>query len=267
MRTTHQSQKGFTLVELAIVMTIIGLLIGGILKGQELLANARLTATIAQVRSYESAVTTFRDTYSSVPGDMLNAQARLAGCTAVCNPPTAHGGNNVVGLINWTMAGLWPMQAIPINNPNTVPQTETLLFWKHLVHADLISGVMPVSSGFVASEWGVTHPMARLGGGFVVGYADGANPPAGSVGGNNPAGMILAIVTNPNDDLDATGGSKPMTAGRAAQIDRKMDDGRPTTGAVQPFGLTASCFTDAATQSYAEDTTGNDCGIMFRIQG
>ena len=40
-------EKAFTLVELAIVMTIIGLLIGGILKGQELLENARVTSTIA----------------------------------------------------------------------------------------------------------------------------------------------------------------------------------------------------------------------------
>ena len=262
-----RQQGGFTLVELAIVMTIIGLLIGGILKGQELMMNARLTATIAQVRSYESAVTTFRDTYSSIPGDMRNAQARLQGCTAVCNPPTAHAGNNVVGLINWTMAGLWPMQAIPINNPNTVPQTETLLFWKHLVHADLISGVAPVSNGFVASEWGVTHPTARIGGGFVVGYADGANPPAGGVAGSNPSGMMLAIITQPNDDLDDVAGTKPMTAGRVAQIDRKMDDGRPTTGSVQAFGATASCITDAVARAYAESTTGNDCGVIFRIQG
>lgn len=162
MHTTPQTQRGFTLVELAIVMTIIGLLIGGILKGQELMMNARATATIAQVRSYEAAATTFRDTYSSIPGDMPNAQARLKDCTAVCNPPTAHGGNNIVGLINWTMAGLWPMQAIPINNPNTVPQTETLLFWKHFLHADLISGVASVTPGFVASEWGVTIQLRVL---------------------------------------------------------------------------------------------------------
>ena len=49
------NQKGFTLVELAIVMTIIGLLIGGVLKGQELMENARVTSTVAQVKGYEGA--------------------------------------------------------------------------------------------------------------------------------------------------------------------------------------------------------------------
>ncbi|MCK5555335.1 MAG: prepilin-type N-terminal cleavage/methylation domain-containing protein, partial [Alphaproteobacteria bacterium] len=62
MKKIHR-QKGFTLVELAIVLTIIGLLIGGILKGQQLMQNARVTATIAQIQAIESATTTFRDTY------------------------------------------------------------------------------------------------------------------------------------------------------------------------------------------------------------
>lgn len=79
--------------------------------------------------------------------------------------------------------------------------------------------------------------------------------------------MSLAIITQPNDDLDTTAGSKPMTATRAALIDRKMDDGRPASGAIQAYGVTTSCITDAVTRAYAEGTTGNDCGLIFRIQG
>lgn len=77
--------RGFTLVELAIVMTIIGLLIGGILKGQELMQNARQNATIAQVKSYQAAVTLFRDTYASYPGDYPAALTTLVGCNAANN--------------------------------------------------------------------------------------------------------------------------------------------------------------------------------------
>ena len=49
-----KAQAGFTLVELAIGMIIIGLLIAGVLKGQALIANAQVTATVAQVKGYRS---------------------------------------------------------------------------------------------------------------------------------------------------------------------------------------------------------------------
>ena len=64
-----RAEGGFTLVELAIVMIIIGLLIAGVLKGQALIANAQVTATVAQIKSIEAATSTFRDTYASIPGD------------------------------------------------------------------------------------------------------------------------------------------------------------------------------------------------------
>ncbi len=73
-----QQQKGFTLVELAIVLTIIGLLIGGILKGQQLITNARVTAQMAQVQGVEAATTTFNDTYQGLPGDLTTATTRVA---------------------------------------------------------------------------------------------------------------------------------------------------------------------------------------------
>ena len=55
-----RSSAGFTLVELAIVMIIIGLLIAGVLKGQALIANAQVTATVAQVKAIEAATSTFK---------------------------------------------------------------------------------------------------------------------------------------------------------------------------------------------------------------
>ena len=76
------SQAGFTLVELAIVMIIIGLLIAGVLKGQELIANARVTSTVAQIKAIDAATSTFKDTYDSLPGDMTAPTTRLPNCLA-----------------------------------------------------------------------------------------------------------------------------------------------------------------------------------------
>lgn len=259
------TQKGFTLVELAIVMTIIGLLIGGILKGQELMLNARVTATIAQVRSYEAAATTFRDSFASIPGDMPNASVRLPGCAANCD---AGNGDSIVGASGWS--GGWATQAAALGG--TATDDETTLFWLHMLQADLISGVSSEGFSIAAPAWGITHPAARINGGFVAGYANGQNaPPGGDTGSTNkPTGMVLALVNAPTAALSVNPGVQPLTSSKAAQIDRKMDDGRPTSGFVQAYGVANSCNgnpTGGSANSYVESITSNDCGLIFRIQG
>src|SRR5260370_22162883 len=81
-KTALKPQAGFTLVELAIVMIIIGLLIGGVLKGQQLITNAQITATVAQIKAIDAATTSFKDQYATVPGDMLGPNARIPNCPA-----------------------------------------------------------------------------------------------------------------------------------------------------------------------------------------
>jgi len=263
-------QNGFTLVELAIVMTIIGLLIGGILKGQELMQNARVTSTIAQVRAYEAAVTTFRDKYDALPGDFANALTRLPNCTAACNPAAATAGDSIVGDPTWEAGLAYATQSGSSPALLASVRGETVLFWVHLLMGDLIGGVTNAALTGGAATWGETHPAAKIGGGFIVGWGDGKRGPGAPVGVVGNSGLVVALVLSPTTGTVASmsaASSQPLTPTRAAQMDRKMDDGVPATGSVQAYGLTASCFSaSGGSYAYLESVSQNDCGLIFRLQ-
>jgi len=264
--------KGFTLVELAIVMTIIGLLIGGILKGQELMMNARVTATIAQIKSYDAAVSTFRDTYAAFPGDIAAAVTRIPNCNVNCNAPSASAGDGIIGSINWESTGYLPqLPATGMTNPPSARGDETELFWMQLLNANLITGVSTDALNAVKTpEWGITHPAAKIDGGFVVGYGDGSVPiNSPQPNGTGVAGTVIVLQKSPNTRPTPTvDGSMPLTPGYAAQIDRKIDDGVPATGYVQAYGKQTSCFMPAGgSYNYNESVTQKDCGLLIRIQG
>jgi prepilin-type N-terminal cleavage/methylation domain-containing protein len=63
-----QNQKGFTLVEIAIVLVIIGLLLGGVLKGQELITNAKVKSVTQDLEGYSAAYYAFQDRVGRLPG-------------------------------------------------------------------------------------------------------------------------------------------------------------------------------------------------------
>src|SRR6185436_14812631 len=65
----NSTQAGFTLVEIAIVLVIIGLLLGGILKGQEMITQARIKNAINDFNGITVAVTSYQDRYRGLPGD------------------------------------------------------------------------------------------------------------------------------------------------------------------------------------------------------
>lgn len=81
-RKTTARRRGFTLVEIAIVLVIIGLLLGGILKGQELINNARVRAIADRSNSLKAAWYAFIDRYQALPGDFVQAVQYVPQATA-----------------------------------------------------------------------------------------------------------------------------------------------------------------------------------------
>ena len=287
-------------IPLAIIMcalVVVGLMCGGTLEGQSLVENARVTSTIAQVKEYESAVTSFRDAYGAFPGDFANAGKALKGCTGIdgsdCNPFSSSAGDNIIGTKDF--AKNWKSQVTDKTNvPAISAADETILFWAHLrlagflntpadkVNNDGINKGSPIA-------FGTTNPAARIGGGFIVGYADGTPLPLSLAPKNQGmAGTVIELVSsdalNGKAELNAPE-EQPLQPNFAAQMDQKMDDGRAATGFVQAYG-SPRCFSSDKNETlweeikrwpneryitkegeYNESISENDCGLIFRIQG
>ncbi len=109
-------QTGFTLVEIAIVLVIIGLILGGVLKGQVLIDNAKYKNFVKQIESYRAAVYTFQDTYRALPGDIAVISALDAAATA------GDGDGDIEGA------------------ECASDGEETCLVWSHLRYAGIIAG-------------------------------------------------------------------------------------------------------------------------------
>ena len=115
------NQSGFTLVEIAIVMVIIGLLLGGVLKGQEVITNARIKSIVNDFNSSSAAIFSYQDRYKALPGDDSSASVNFPG---VVSGAENGNGNGVIG------GGF--------NSTNNAQ--ESRLIWKHLRAAGLITG-------------------------------------------------------------------------------------------------------------------------------
>ena len=186
------NQKGFTLVEIAIVLVIIGLLLGGILKGQEMIVQAKIKNAMADFSGISAAYHGYQDRYRAIPGDDSGAAARWAANTATgATVATSGGGNGVV-------AGLY--------NSGTAAD-ESRLWWDHLRRA-----------GFVAGS-GSAQPTNAFTGMIGVQTGDGGGTPAAILGGfaslivcsaNIPDKVAIAIDTSMDDGVLLNGTVRAM---------------------------------------------------------
>ncbi|GAB0057015.1 hypothetical protein SIID45300_01335 [Candidatus Magnetaquicoccaceae bacterium FCR-1] len=153
-RLRGSSQKGFSLVEIAIVLMIIGLLIGGVLKGMSMVKNTKIKRLALDTQATQGAINTYADAYWMLPGDDAGAASRWAvGATP---------GNG-----NGMIEGLFlapPANRVPSSSASPA---ETALAWNHLYCEGLLKGTC-LPNGTTTP---IAQPLNPAGG--LTGIADG----------------------------------------------------------------------------------------------
>jgi prepilin-type N-terminal cleavage/methylation domain-containing protein len=191
----RKEERGFTLVEIAIVLVIIGLLLGGILKGQEMITQAKIKNVIADMSGVSAAMYGYQDRYRALPGDDKGAVTRWSIATA----PTGTQGNGVV------------------EGAYTAAGTEALAFWDQLRRAGFVSGS------------GAENPFNAVSGKMGVQTGDGSGAtPAGVLGtaadtqlfsglilcsGNLPDKIAISVDAQMDDGNGKAGSVRAMKGG------------------------------------------------------
>jgi len=197
-----RKQKGFTLVEIAIVLVIIGLLLAGVMKGQELINSAKVKNMINDFRTVSAIVSGYQDRFRVLPGDQSQAQLAAAfgsSATVTACTPLAAG---LCAPNNGRIDGNW--------NSTSVAE-ESYVFWQHVRKANLLTGPIDINDA---------NYLPRNADGGRIGVESGIN----SAGVSAPwiAGMRGSFFVCMDGVL-----------GRyAKQIDVVMDDGNTASGSV-----------------------------------
>lgn len=215
----RRHQSGFTLIEIAIVLVIIGLLLGGILKGQELINSARVKNLATDFRNIPLYIYGYQDKYRALPGDDPAANTHVGGTNA--STPAGSLGNGVIN-------GAW----------NSVTTTdESYLVWQHARLAGLAPGT--TATGVPADY------LPRNSAGGTIGLQSGtavaaASPIVGLPGAyvicsTGIIGEFVLQLDTQVDDGNTAGGSMRATPtagyglGAAATATAAIDDSTPYT--------------------------------------
>jgi prepilin-type N-terminal cleavage/methylation domain-containing protein len=178
-------QTGFTLVEIAIVLVIIGLLLGGVLKGKEIIINAKVINVENSFTGISSAIYSYQDRYRSLPGDDSKAKERWP---SLADTQKGNGDGGIGGQFD-----------------TTTDNQEARLFWLHLRNAKLVAGAADDQ----------TQPTNAFGGLMGASNETVANTNLSGiyVGFQNVPGKIASILEARSDDSDPKKGGIQATEG------------------------------------------------------
>ena len=223
-----RKENGFTLIEIAIVLVIIGLLLGGVLKGQELITSARVRNLISQQDGVKAAFFGFLDRYRAYPGDYSQAVANIPGCAACQN------GNNNGQITASGVAG--------------ATNHEQIVVWEHLSRAGFINGSYTYAAAESPSS-APTNPYGRYLQMIYDNVYDSAPTTRHNLKtGNQIPSDILAEVDRKVDDGVANGGSFRFSAYTGDSA------GTGTAPAA------ATCYAAGAPNNWLSATPDSNCG-------
>lgn len=212
-------QSGFTLVELAIVLVIIGLILAAVLKGQEMIQNAKVKNVANDLRGVAAAYYSYQDRYKAVPGDDKDAAAHLGQATTLLG--------NGDGIIT----GKYSDNA-------DAPITESQYFWQHTRLTGFTTGTATLT----------TAPAAANALGGLLGVESGtANKVYGMVGnvvcsGSIPWKIAQAVDVMIDDGNSDTGNVRAGETSATANADTDA-------AAVSVYGTSAAGTPAAAPDS------------------
>jgi len=257
MHPSH-SRRGFTLVEMMVVLIIIAFLIGSIVIGRSLISASRLQSISSDISIYNSAVSTFKTKYLALPGDMKTATS-LWGTATGC-PNTAHtsiatcngNGNEII---------------------NLTTNAESFNAWQHLANEGLIAGKfsgVPGSGGAAHHVIGTNAPGSnyKSAGFSLTSFGDlGAGVQNEFTAGS--AALIQKIIHVFIVGAETATGPTygPILYPADAQnIETKSDDGKPDSGNIMAFGAASTTnpgCTSGSPAAYVVQSSSQLCALFF----
>lgn len=222
-----KSCHGFTLVELSVVLVIIGLILGAVLLGRDLIKAAEIRAAVSELSTIQAAVVMFKDKYKALPGDMNDATTYWPGVTSNGN------GNDV------------------LSSSDVAQDQEGGYLWHHLGLSGLYQTFKRPNAANFSNHYGVNTPQIL--------------PNTAVVGQRRSTGHMRYATLSNYIQLgkyhDASGGSvtcAAVDANTAYLIDTKMDNGNPSSGNVLAY-VNSTCDVNPPTcTNYKGNYAAND---------